>query len=167
VWLGGIAWPGALAGGILGTVIVGWISRISIGVLADRLLPLLASLSVTVWLGCWLTGCAYGPELDWGFLSKDEMGVWEKRLPLQLIGAILVLAMFWWIARFRPLKKDWAPGLAASLGLGGLSLILLGASLLRVDPYPIYNGLRLETWAAFILIIISVFGGVLAVLLDR
>ena len=37
VWLGGLAWPGALAGAIFGTIIVAWISEIPVGVLVDRL----------------------------------------------------------------------------------------------------------------------------------
>lgn len=167
VWLGGLGWPGALAGAILGTFIAAWILRISVGVLADRLLPLLASLSVAIWLGCWLTGCAYGPESDWGLPAKDEWGIWKRRLPLQLIGAILTVAFFWGIKHFRHRKANLPPGLAASLGLGMLSLILLGASILRTDPYPLYYGLRLETWAALIFLIISVLSGVCAIIQDR
>ena len=164
VWLGGLAWPGALAGGILGIFIVAWISKISVGELADRLLPLLASLSVAVWLGCWLTGCAYGPEIELGLPAKDEWGDWKKRLPLQLMGAVLTVALFWGIERFRHRKDDFPPGLAASLGLGCLSLILVGASILRVDPYPIYNGLRMETWAGLIFLVISALSGVFVIM---
>jgi len=167
VWLGGLGWPGALAGLILGTFIAAWISRIPVGVLADRLLPLLASLSVAIWLGCWLTGCAYGPESDWGLPAKNEWGIWKRRLPLQLIAAILTVAAFWVIDRFRHRKAHLAPGLAASLGLGMLSLILLGASILRVDPYPLYYGLRLETWAALIFFGISFLSEGYAIIQDR
>ena len=158
VWLGGLAWPGALAGAILGTLIAAWISKIPVVILADRLIPLLASLSVAVWLGCWVSGCAYGPESSWGLPAKDEWGIWENRLPLQLIGAILTVAFFWGIERFRQRNKNLPPGLAASVGFGLLCLILLGASILRADPYPVYSGLRLETWAAIALLIISMIG---------
>lgn len=159
VWLGGISWPGALAGGILGTFIMVWFYRISLGVLADRLLPLLASLSVAVWLGCWLSGCVYGLEVSRGVPVKDEWGIWHNRLPIQLISAFLTVALFWGIDRFQQRKGRLIPGLAATLGLGGFSLILFGASLLRVDPYPLYNGLRLETWAALIFLGIAVVSG--------
>jgi len=156
VWLGGIAWPGALIGGIFAIVLVAWLYGSSAMILIDRLLPLIASLSVVVWLGCWVTGCAYGPVSDFGLPAKDEWGIWSRRVPLQLIGAILTIALFWGIDRLRHQKEDLAPGLAGSLGLGGLSLILLGLSYLRVDPYPLYNGLRLETWAALIFLGISI-----------
>ena len=87
VWLGGIAWPGALIGGIFAIIVVAWLYGFSVSILIDRLLPLIASLSVAVWLGCWLTGCAYGPEFEFGLPAKDEWVIWKKRLPLQLIGA--------------------------------------------------------------------------------
>lgn len=162
VWLGGYAWPGALAGGVVALFLVAWLYGKSVGALADQVLPLLASISVTAWLGCWLAGCSYGPEIDWGFPTKDEWGIWKNRLPLQLIGAILSIAWFWGIDRFRQHKGDAILGLAASLGLGGLSLILLVLSFLRVDPYPLYNGIRLETWAALIFLGIAViFSGII------
>ena len=113
VWLGGLSWPGALAGGILSTVIAAWIAYMPVGVLADRLLPLLASLSVAVWLGCWLSGCAYGPEFSFGFSTIDELGVWKRRLPLQLISALLIVVLFWGIERLRNRKDNLASGLAA------------------------------------------------------
>jgi phosphatidylglycerol:prolipoprotein diacylglycerol transferase len=150
LWLGGFSWTGALGGGILGTIITAWIFGIPVGRLADRLLPLLASLSVIIWLGCWLTGCAYGSEVTWGLPTKDEWGIWKPRLPIQLIGAVLAVALFLGIEFIRHRKGALVPGMAAGLGMTGLSLILLVTSLLRVDPYPQYNGIRLETWAALI-----------------
>jgi prolipoprotein diacylglyceryltransferase len=167
VWLGGLAWPGALAGAILGTLIAAWVSNIPVVMLADRLLPLLASLSVAVWMGCWITGCAYGPESVWGLPAKDEWGIWQNRLPLQLIGAILTIAFFWSIERFRQRQKHLPPGITASVGFGLLCLILIGASILRADPYPVYSGLRLETWAAIALLIISILGAGYAIIRSR
>ena len=167
VWLGGIAWPGALIGGILAIIVVAWLYGFSVGILVDRLLPLIASLSVAVWLGCWLTGCGYGPEFDFGLPAKDEWGIWEKRLPVQLMGAFLTIGLFWGIDRFRLREDDLPPGLAGSLGLGGLSLILLGISYLRVDPYPLYNGLRLETWAAWIFVSLSILSAIIVYITKR
>ncbi len=167
VWLGGVSWPGALAGGILATIIFAWLYDISVGKFADRLIPLLASLSVAVWLGCWTTGCAYGPKLDWGLPARDEWGIWQNRLPLQLIGAISTIAVFWGIDRFRQQKEALFPGLAMSLGLGSLSLILFGVSILRVDPYPVNNQLRLETWATLFFLMIAVFCGFVAYFWNR
>jgi prolipoprotein diacylglyceryltransferase len=156
IWLGGLTWPGALAGGVLGIFLVAWVSEMPVGMLADRLLPLLICLPIAVWLGCWQAGCAYGPETMLGLPTRDEWGIWKRRLPIQLIASILMVVSFWIIERLRIWKERLAPGLAASLGLGLLSLILLGGSSLRVDPYPYYSGLRLETWAALIFLGINV-----------
>lgn len=165
VWLGGLSWPGALAGGILATLVAAWLYGIPPDILADRLLPLLAALSVAVWLGSWLVGCAYGPEVSLGLPAKDEWGIWKVRFPLQLICALLSVALFWGIERLRQRGWGLVPGMAASLGLGGLALIMLGASLLRVDPYPLWNGIRLETWAALLFLGLAIISG--AVLLLR
>jgi prolipoprotein diacylglyceryltransferase len=159
LWLGGISWPGALAGGILGIFLASLISKFRFGKLADRQLPLVASLSVAVWLGCWLTGCAYGPDSIWGLSIKDEWGIWQQRLPIQLIDATLTVALFWGIEKFKNQMRSTPSGLAASLGLAGLSLILLITSLLRVDPYPLYNGLRIESWASIIFFGIALLSG--------
>jgi prolipoprotein diacylglyceryltransferase len=167
VWLGGMVWPGALAGAILGTFLVAWITRKSVGLLADQLLPLLVSMSVAIWLGCWLVGCAYGPTLEWGLPAKDEWGSVEERLPLQLMAALLTVGVFWGLEKIRNRKRQFAPGLGASLGLGALSLILLGSSLLRADPYPLFNGVRLETWAALICLLFSTLWSALVYFLNR
>jgi prolipoprotein diacylglyceryltransferase len=167
LWLGGLSWPGALIGGILGTLLASKIFNIHLGRLADREIPLLASFSVAIWLGCWLIGCAYGPEVIWGLPVKDEWGIWKQRLPVQLNGAILTVALFWGIESLRHRKGYLVPGLAASLGLAGLSVILLITSLLRVDPYPTYYGVRLETWAALIFLGIATLCGLLVNFLER
>jgi len=107
-------------------------------------------------------GCAYGPVTDawWGLPIHDEWGDFDKRLPLQLIMAVLTVASFWGIECLRH-RFELIPGLAASLGFGVLSLSLLGASFLRVDPYPLWNNIRFETWAAILFLSIAlIFGGI-------
>jgi len=167
MWAGGFSWPGALAGGLLALILAAWCSEVSLAHLADRMLPLLACLSVALWLGCWLTGCAYGPVTKVGLPARDEWGLWQNRLPLQLSAALLTAALFWGIERFRQTRWGSIPGLAASLGWGGLSLILLGASVLRADPCPLWRGVRLETWAAIFFVGLSGICGVLAFLRRR
>jgi prolipoprotein diacylglyceryltransferase len=159
-WLGGLSWPGALVGGFLALVLMAWTMGIPLGYLADDLLPLLLTLSVAVWLGCWVAGCAYGAETSAGVPTLDEWGLWKRRFPVQLCGAVFTIALFWGIEKLHHRGGHWYPGLAASLGCAGLSLILLGASALRADPYPLYAGVRLETWAAMIFLGISILMGV-------
>jgi prolipoprotein diacylglyceryltransferase len=84
IWLGGLSWPGALIGAWLAMLFVSRTQRIpgewgniSMARLGDRLYPLLPSLGVSVWLGCWQAGIAYGQPLPagawWGNPGMDEM----------------------------------------------------------------------------------------------
>ena len=151
---GGYSWAGALAGGLLALALVAAIKRISLGLLADAMLPLLATLTVTGWLGCWLGGCAYGPLTDrwWGFLVTNEWGQTALRWPTQLLGATLTLVLFllldWSRAWLAARGKSARPGTFALLGLLLLSLEMFALSYLRVDPSRMWNGFRLEAWAA-------------------
>jgi prolipoprotein diacylglyceryltransferase len=151
VWLGGFAWPGALGGALISLVLIAALTRQPLGALADGLLPLMASVPVSVWLGCWVDGVAYGPQVSawWGVPARDEWGEIAFRWPLQPLGALLTVVVFWSFEVFK--QRSWlnVPGRAFSLGLGALSLILFGLSFLRVDPAPFWRGQRLETWTAF------------------
>lgn len=151
---GGISWPGALAGSFLALTLVSTFTHSSGGTLAEAMLPLLATLTVTGWLGCWLNGCAYGPITDawWGLPSRDEWGLLNSRYPTQLLGALLALFFFWVLDKGRgwlvAKGRTPRPGLIASLGVLGLSLEMWALSYLRADPARSWNGLRLEAWAA-------------------
>lgn len=166
LWLGGLSWPGALAGALLAVGFTGLLNGIPLNHLMDNLLPMLAIMSVIVWLGCWLAGCGYGAAASIGLPAQNEWGIWQRRIPVQLIAATLMVALFWGIESYRH-RRGLIPGLAACLGLGGLALIQLLASLLRVDAYPLYNGIRLETWAALIFLGISILGSILVIRRNR
>jgi phosphatidylglycerol:prolipoprotein diacylglycerol transferase len=151
---GGYSWVGALAGGLLALALVAVIKHISLGLLADSMLPLMATLTVAGWLGCWLGGCAYGPRTDgwWGFPVSNEWGRTASRWPTQLLGALLTLVLFWlldwsraWLA-----ARDKSPrsGTFVLLGVLLLSLEMFALSYLRVDYTYMWNGFRLEAWAA-------------------
>ena len=69
------------------------------------------------------------------------------RWPIQFFGAIVTLFLFW-LLDFIGAHKQLKPGTQASLGLLGMSLLLLGSSLVRGDPAPLWRGLRLDAWAS-------------------
>jgi len=146
--LGGLSWPGALLGALLFLTAYAWVSYQSLGALADGLMPQLMLVSLAAWVGCWLDGCAYGPEslAWWSLPARDEWGALSWRFPTQLVAALLTLAMFWLVDSQRSRWKT--PGLAACLALLGLMAILFASSFLRADPGFVWNGLRLEAWAA-------------------
>lgn len=95
LWEGGLAWQGALIGGMIGTTVVATVQRTSLLVLLDVLTPGAASLATCGWLACQAVGCAYGMEtypgqgLLWT-LSRDLpnlYGIREPRVAVQLLGA--------------------------------------------------------------------------------
>ncbi len=146
---GGLGWPGALAGGLLALAAYGALNRIPLAGLADDMLPLLAAISVSAWLGCWASGCAYGMNSNawWSLPSPDEWGVIANRWPVQALGALLTVALFA-LLELLAAEAEFKPGYRAILSVLGLSLILLATAFLRGDPARLWNGLRLEAWAA-------------------
>lgn len=156
---GGLGWPGALAGGLLALAGYAALTRTSLAELADDLAPLLATLSVGAWLGCWAAGCAYGRLSNdwWSLPTPDEWGVVASRWPVQIVGALLTVGWFALVERLAGAAK-LQPGYRALLSLLGLSLILLAAAWLRADPGFSWNGMRLEAWAALAYSLLALAG---------
>jgi prolipoprotein diacylglyceryltransferase len=158
VWLGGLTWPGAVAGAWLAVLVLPLAfrgsrgSRITLGWLADRLYPLLPPLAIGTWLGGWLTGVAYGARLPdgawWAVPSLDDTGAVNPHFPLQFL-AVLSLFAFFWLLELR-LQGSRTTGLVSGLAVFGLFIHLLLVSLLRADPGRVWNGLRADAWIAFI-----------------
>jgi prolipoprotein diacylglyceryltransferase len=158
VWLGGFSAAGALAGGLLALFPAAIQAGFSPAALADRLLPLLPPLAVSAWLACWQAGSAYGPEAAgawWALPARDEWGAIAPRLPVQLLAALLSLGVFAAVEWFKP--RFARPGQAASLGFAGLVLVLLAASLLRVDPVPTWLDRRWDSWTGAGLVLVALF----------
>jgi phosphatidylglycerol:prolipoprotein diacylglycerol transferase len=157
VWLGGLSWPGAVLAAIL--VVIGYAAaaQLSLGALADALLPLALTVTVSVWLGCFSAGCAYGAPAPvrawWGVPIQDEWGVVMPRAPLPLIGALLSLVSFGAIEWLRP--RLTYVGQAAGLALLAFSAQMAGLSLFRADPAPLWRGQRLESWAAILFLVLA------------
>jgi phosphatidylglycerol:prolipoprotein diacylglycerol transferase len=165
VWLGGLSSIGALAGGLIAILLFAAWWRISAGSLADFFLPLAGTMTVTAWLGCWVDSCGYGlPSGAWWALpGRDVWGVLAYRVPVQLLGAILTLALIWLLDRAgRQLPLS---GMSAAIGLFLLSAEILTLSFLRADPTPIWQGLRIEAWGAIGLMALSAI--IVVVLLIR
>lgn len=165
IFLGGLAWIGVVIGGILAISIYAGVKRESLGELADALLPLAVMLIVAAWLGCLVDGCAYGPPLIawWALPTRDEWGTIAPRFPVQVFGAIITLGLFWLIDVYR--ERLSFPGQFAVLGLILFSLLFFTLSFLRIDPNPVWYGLRLDTWVA--LGVIAVGFGIMVVAYRR
>lgn len=160
-WLGGLTWPGAIAGAWLVIIILGlWNrahsnlaeARLPAGWFTDRLYLLLPPIAITAWMSNWQAGVGYGVLLPdgawWAVPSLDESGAYQQRFPLQVLAALALLADFWLLEmRVKPLRS---PGRLSSLAFIHLMLNLFVVSLLRADPSPRWNGLRIDAWAALI-----------------
>jgi prolipoprotein diacylglyceryltransferase len=156
-WLGGISGSSAIAGALLTIFVIASITPINYWELSDELVPLLTTLTISVWLGCWINGCLYGPEVQawWGIPSRDEWGEITNRWPIQMTGASLTLGIAWVLDQAR--GRGWLPipGLVAFLELGVIALTLLWAANFRADPMPQWRNIGLDAWAAIGLIGIS------------
>jgi prolipoprotein diacylglyceryltransferase len=162
IWMGGISWVGALAGGGLALFITAKVMHRSFGLFADSMVPFATVLSVSTWLGCWVSGWSYGVETDawWGLPAWDEWGTLGNRVPVQLLGAGLTIGLYVFLYRIKPSLVSH--GQFASLALLGLGLILFCLSYLRADFVLVWNGLRLDAWAAlgYSAIGLLFFGGI-------
>ncbi len=159
VWRGGLAAPGAMVGGALGLLLAAALVKTHVLRLADWLYPLIPPLAVGAWLGCWLVGVAYGPELPagtwWGVRAPDESGMIALRAPIQLVAAVALAVFYWLMETLTPLPRPsgWLFSLAASW----LVLVSLVTSLLRVDPVPLWRDLRVDTMA-YLIVFIPFYG---------
>jgi phosphatidylglycerol:prolipoprotein diacylglycerol transferase len=114
-WDGGLAWQGALVGGLVAVLAYCAVRRLPPAVILDLLTPGVALLAVCGWLGCFLNGCACGMEtypgqgVVWRLSMElpDLYGIWTPRVAVQLLGAVwsgVVLAgvlVVWRHARVR------------------------------------------------------------------
>jgi len=163
IWLGGISWVGAMSGSLLFLIIAAFFLNRPISILLDGQLPLLASITTSVWLACWITGYAYGIETTawYGVPSRDEWGQVSIRWPTQIAGAVSTLGIHWIVEQFRFRRWLLVPGLAASVEIAGLSLTILALSAYRADPTPIWNGIRIDVTASLALFTLSTIAAVI------
>jgi len=157
IYLGGFFWPGALVGSLLALILYTGTSHLTLGEVSDALLPVLALVAACAWLGCWLDGYAYGAPVIawWGVLARDEWGGLARRVPVQLLGALLSIILLSTLIILTPKFK--VPGRAALLGISAMSLELFALSFLRADPVPRWHGLPPDAWISLGLAWVMVF----------
>ena len=147
LWLGGLSWPGALLGAAVALAAIHFIWKEPLGEMADHLLPLYGLLVVAAWLTSWGAGVGYGPITDawFGLPVRDQLGLLIWRWPLPILGALF--SGLWVTGSILfPLKRNHKPGSRALIALAGTTGINLIVSIFKVDPAPIFRGLRWESW---------------------
>jgi prolipoprotein diacylglyceryltransferase len=151
-WLGGLTWPGAVFGAVLGIILVHLIWKEPLGELIDSYLAFFGTLAVGIWLTGWGIQAGYGPPTEswFGIQVKDFFGLVSQRWPLPILGAVISAG---WTAGmiFYPLKRNRNPGFRGMLGAAGLILINGVISFFRVDPAPSLLSIRIESWISIIL----------------
>ncbi len=163
IWQGGLSWPGAALGGVLGAGLYTTRKREPFAPIFDTLAWPLVFLSLLSWGGCLAAGSAYGAEVAAGqtlaglaMNAPDLYGVMALRWPTQILGllwSLVSLGLMWLAARFR-----WRQG---ARGFWALALVALGAfgvSFLRGDPDPALGGLRLDTVGSALVLVVAVIG---------
>jgi prolipoprotein diacylglyceryltransferase len=158
---GGLAWPGAVAGALLGGWLYAQSRHIPFGALWDAVALPLVLLGLFTWGGCLAAGCAYGFEVSpgawpaWLTLNAPDLyGVIVPRFPTAASG---ILWSVIGIAALYSVPRRWPVGARGAYALGLIALGAFGLSFTRGDPSPLINGLRLDTvGSALVLIATSV-----------
>lgn len=150
---GGLSGLGAVLGGLISIAILSRTRRVPMGALSDGLFPMLPILAVFAWLGCWMSGAAYGlpaaQVLRHSFLVFDQAGSSLGQMPVQALAALALAVVFFLLESvYRPARS----GQRSALGLACLGAVNFGVSLLRADPALTWNGLRLDGWAGLVLV---------------
>jgi phosphatidylglycerol:prolipoprotein diacylglycerol transferase len=129
LWRGGLAFQGAFLGGVVGLLGYSFWYRWSFWRLADLLVPGLALGQAIGWVGCLLSGCAYGLPArgTWAYELPDLYGITVFRFPTQAVmsGVSLLIFMLLILLLWRTPRPF--PGLIALLylllySLGGFVL---------------------------------------------
>jgi len=166
---GGLSGGGAAVGWAAGLLLAALIHRAPVLRLADWLYPLLPPLAVAGYLGLWLAGVAYGPELPagvwWALPAPDESGQVLPRWPLQPAAALALLAFYLlmeYLIRI-PRPSGWLFSLAAAW----YAAVDLVVSLLRADPLPVWRGMRLDTLGNLVILALCLAVFVSLTFIDR
>ncbi len=163
IWRGGLAWPGAAFGGLLGV----WLYARRFG---EPIYPVLDALALPIgwvgalaWAGCLASSCAYGAEVAPGelpawftLIAPDIYGLIVPRWPTQAVGVLLsVLAIgLAWAMRGR----GWPAGALGSYSLSLIALIAFALGFTRGDPIPLVGGFRLDVIGSG-LVLLAATGG--------
>jgi phosphatidylglycerol:prolipoprotein diacylglycerol transferase len=144
-WLGGLEWRGALIAATLGTLVYCRLRKLDFWSLVDELALIAPLIGIFGWLGCLLTGCAYGKVVNKPhFLEADLpdlFGVWALRYNVQLLAAgwsLLVACFLWWLQRKKPPAGSLFGALLMIYGSG-----MAFTDTLRGDGTPLLRGIRL------------------------
>lgn len=148
-WLGGFNAYGAVVGAVIFAALATFFIRGSRLRTLDLMSLLLAPVGTTTWLGLWGESIAYGQILSTatfgGIPAPDETGQMAMRFPLQFLAAATLLIILTLVeVAVRHLK----PGYRFALCGFFFSLHTAVFTWFRVDPVPLWGGVRSDLLSA-------------------
>jgi phosphatidylglycerol---prolipoprotein diacylglyceryl transferase len=164
-WEGGYAWIGALAGALIGLWIYTWGRKEPLLPILDELALPLVLLSALSWAGCAAAACAAGQDVPPGTLpfainGPDLYGVILPRWPTQIIGLVLSLIAFGYLASQRNTKRP--AGFNAALAITLVSAIAFVVSTVRGDDVQLISGWRVDAVANAVMTVVGLIALVAA-----
>lgn len=173
LWLGGLAWHGALVAGVPAAIPMARLRRVPLRPWTDAAALAWPLGMMAAWRGCRSAGCGYGYEVQTlagrpGWLVEelpDVYGLVAPRLDVQSAGIVLGGALF--VLALILTWRGWLPGLRLWLiwALAGLGLALIG--FFRADPAPLIADHRADQVFDLVLLLVSTAAGGMLWLQDR
>jgi phosphatidylglycerol---prolipoprotein diacylglyceryl transferase len=162
VWQGGLVWHSGWAGGVIGAAIASAWRKFDLRAVLNALTPGLMAGAALGWIGCYLSGAAYGREVfpgdRWWFLAADlpdMYGLRNPRFATQLLGAAwaticFILALITQADERRRTTDESGPAsfvmgppsFAIAVTLYSAGTFVLGFT--RGDAAPLLGGWRLD-----------------------
>lgn len=154
---GGINWSGTFIGGLVIIYILSLVRGNPFGDISDPLLPLFTCIVLSVWLGSWLTGYAYGVEMKtwWAVPARDEFGNIAFRWPTQLMGSISALSIHFLVEFIIKRWDKHYPGTATCIEIAGLALTIIILELFRADYSSYWKGIDLNVWISVFIVLLT------------
>lgn len=168
IWQGGFSWVGALLGSLSLLIMFSLIRRRSFGKIVDSLAIPALIVGISAWLGCWLSGCAYGYRLESISIlpaSPDYFGNLSPRWPTQLVGGLFCLAMFLGLNLYP--FPGYPAGFLTSVTILGLAISTWILSYTRADPIRMIGSMRLDTLSSAVIFSLAAISAITLALRQR
>ncbi|MCE1252721.1 MAG: prolipoprotein diacylglyceryl transferase [Anaerolineae bacterium] len=164
---GGLDGPAACMGGALAWLLITLMQKKSFQKALDDSAALFIPVILSVWLGCWVEGVAYGPSLP----QNSPLGRlnWQTSSPLHwplpFLAAVCLTAMYYWLEkRYQNAQPGQRGGWVYLVGL--LSILLISG--LRSDnPAPLWYGVRIDIWESLGMLFVFLLAWLLPAGIER
>ncbi len=165
---GGLDWMGLALGGIISLLLYAGFSNRSLVDLIELNFPLVALITIGIWLGAQVAGFGYGPihsQAWWVLPVTDAAGDLLPRIPYPAYGALITLGFLILIDRIWQTKKSPKVKLLlfCLLEFG----LIFGFTYLRADPMVMLGNQSLERIAAAIYFLICSIGMLFVFIISR